>query len=260
MTVNIYSQKVVVNTVIGCIINRIYIRKELFMSFAERVKSRRIELKLTQARLAELSDMAQQSLQKIESGKTLQSKKLINIAKALNCTPEYLLFGTTPTRPSILEFAGEAVDAIKAGLGTPKNNIENITPTITPKNSLPLISWVQAGNWSEIGELHHSDIEHYLCPVNCSERSFVLKVQGASMLPKFKQGDHIFIDPDAQVENGSYVVARLEDENQATFKQLIIEGEEKFLKAVNPDWPTQFLPINGNCTIVGKVIYKGEVF
>lgn len=80
------------------------------------------------------------------------------------------------------------------------------------------------------------------------------------MRPRFNEGDHIFVDPEAQPENGSYVVARLEDENQATFKQLILDGNKKHLKALNPDWPTKFIEINGNCTIVGKIIYKGEKF
>lgn len=203
------------------------------MDFATRVKNRRIELGLTQARLAELSDMSQTALQKIEGGKSSHSKKLGNIAEALDCTPEYLLYGVT-------------VDT---------NSNISIAPIY--KNNLPLVSWVQAGNWSEMEELVHADIEHYLCPVNCSKRAFVLKVQGASMEPRFNQGDHIFVDPEAQAENGSYVVARLDDENQATFKQLIIEGGKKFLKAINPNWPNQFIEINGNCTIVGKVIYQG---
>ena len=78
------------------------------------------------------------------------------------------------------------------------------------------------------------------------------------MLPDFKSGDLIYVDPDAQVENGSYVVARLDDENQATFKQLIIDGNKKYLKALNPDWPNKFVEINGNCTIVGKVVFTGK--
>ena len=56
------------------------------------------------------------------------------------------------------------------------------------------------------------------------------------------------------------VVAKLEDEQQATFKQLIIEGDQKFLKPLNPAWPEPILKINGNATICGVVIGKYEVF
>ncbi|WP_263203922.1 MULTISPECIES: S24 family peptidase [unclassified Shewanella] len=49
-----------------------------------------------------------------------------------------------------------------------------------------------------------------------------------------------------------------QNENQATFKQLIIDGNKKYLKALNPDWPNKFVEINGNCTIVGKVVFTGK--
>ena len=66
------------------------------------------------------------------------------------------------------------------------------------------------------------------------------------------------LTPAVKPTNGKYVVARLDDENEATFKQLIIEGGHKFLKAANTAWPTQIQPINGNCTIVGVVIFVGR--
>ena len=56
------------------------------------------------------------------------------------------------------------------------------------------------------------------------------------------------------------VVVKLDDEQQATFKQLIIEGDQKFLKPLNPNWPEPIIKINGDATICGVVIGKYEVF
>ena len=81
--------------------------------------------------------------------------------------------------------------------------------------------------------------------------------KGVNLRPKFDEGDFIFVDPEAECIHDSCVVARLDD-NQATFKQLIIENGHKFLKAANPNWPEQLIPINGNCTLVGKVIFTGK--
>jgi len=203
------------------------------MEIGQRIKKRRLELGLTQLKLSEMAGISQSALQGVESGKSKSPRNIGSMARALNCTPEFLQFGINLAEDS------------------------NVAHARISQNNLPLISWVQAGNWAEIEDLHHADIEHYLCPVNCSKRAFVLKIQGASMEPRFNQGDHIFIDPEAQAENGSYVVARLDDENQATFKQLILDGDKKYLKALNPDWPEKFIEINGNCTIIGKVIYQG---
>lgn len=208
--------------------------KGIIMSFATRVRERRLELNLTQEMLAELSELSQASLQKIESGKSATSKKISNIAAALNCTPEYLQYGVTIDENS------------------------NISLLPTYKNNLPLLGWVQAGNWTDIDSIDTTDMQYYLCPVNCSKSSFVLEVQGSSMEPRFNPGDQIFVDPEAQVQNLSLVIAQLDEESKATFKQLIIDGNKKYLKAINPDWPEKFIEIKGNCTIIGKVIYKGE--
>lgn len=202
------------------------------MDIANRVKERRKVLGLTQYQLAELTNSAQTSIQKIEKGVTKNPRNIEALARALQCTPEYLRFGV-----------GE---------------IDNATNGPEFKNKLPLISWVQAGAWADIQEVSALEAEHFLCPVNCSDKSFVLRVQGVSMEPKFFDGDLIFVDPEAECLHGSYVVARLDDENQATFKQLIIEGGQKFLKAANPNWPEQLVPINGNCTLVGRVVFTGK--
>ncbi|MBB1384392.1 helix-turn-helix domain-containing protein [Pseudoalteromonas sp. SG45-5] len=204
------------------------------MDIANRVKKLRKALDLTQHQLAELVGVAQNSIQKLEKGDTKNPRNIEALARALQCTPEFLQFGISEN----------------------KNN--NVMPGPTIKNTAPLISWVQAGAWSEISEIKAYDAERFMCPVNCSDLTFVLKVQGISMEPKFDEGDLIFVDPEAECIHGSYVVARLDDDNQATFKQLIIEGGHKFLKAANPNWPEQLIPINGNCTLVGKVIFTGK--
>jgi SOS-response transcriptional repressor LexA len=95
------------------------------------------------------------------------------------------------------------------------------------------------------------------CPVRCSKDTFVLRVRGESMEPKFHDGDLIFVDPEAAPISGRYVVVRLECSHEATFKQLIVEGDRQFLKAVNPNWPQRIIEVNA--TICGVVVFKGEV-
>ena len=68
----------------------------------------------------------------------------------------------------------------------------------------------------------------------------------------------IFIDPTIDPENKDYIVARLESESEATFKQLIIEDGQKMLMAINPDWTPRLIKINGNASIIGVVIGKIE--
>lgn len=206
------------------------------MSLGKRVKEERKKLGYTQIKLSEVSGITQQTLQKIEDGTTKNPRNIEALAKALQSAPEYLRFGISD------------------------NINNNVSPGPDIKSTVPLISWVQAGAWSEINEIRECDAERFMCPVNASGKTFALRVQGVSMEPKFYEGDLIFVDPEAECIHGSYVVARLDDNNQATFKQLIIESGHKFLKAANPNWPEQLTPINGNCTLVGKIIFAGKSF
>jgi SOS-response transcriptional repressor LexA len=142
--------------------------------------------------------------------------------------------------------------------GGRKPNVET-APDI--KGLYPLISWVQAGEWSEIaGAFDSGDAEDWLpCPVRCGKGTFVLRVKGQSMEPRFHDGEYIFVEPDVAADNGKFVVVRLEDTQEATFKQLIIEGGQMYLKALNPDWPTRIMGVTKNAFICGVVVFKGEI-
>lgn len=203
-----------------------------FMDIGERVKKRRLILNLTQVDVANSAGTTQATLQRIESGQVRNPRNLDSLAEALQTSPEFLRFGV--------------------------GDMDNATVMANASNYLPLISFVQAGAWSDINEIDVTDARLYPCPIKCSVNSFIVKVEGESMLPEFTPGTLLYVDPEAAYDNLSYVVARLDDENQATFKQLIIDGNKKYLKAINPDWPNKFIEINGNCTIVGKVVFTGK--
>ena len=55
--------------------------------------------------------------------------------------------------------------------------------------------------------------------------------------------DFIYVDPAKLPRNESFVVARLGDSKEATFKQYIIEGEHKYLQALSPAWLKKIITI-----------------
>lgn len=136
----------------------------------------------------------------------------------------------------------------------------NVTQGPDILDRVPLISSVQAGNWGNIiDSFQPGDAEDWLFyPKKLGPSAFALRVSGVSMEPKYQHGDIIFVDPDVAAEHGKNIVVRLDEEDQATFKQLIVEEDgQKFLKPLNPDWPgPKLIPINGNATICGVVIGK----
>ena len=210
------------------------------MHISERIKKRMSELDLRAVDISKTLKVSKGAVSQWLNGTVKPSgENLFRLSALLRCSQEWLISGKGEVESQAIR------DAI---------------PGPDFKKKLPLISWVQAGAWSSIVEKHPSQALHYPCPVACSDKSFVLEVQGISMEPQFRDGDLIFVDPEAEWRNGSYVVARLDDENEATFKQLIIEGSGKYLKPLNPNWPDQIIPINGNCTIVGVVVFAGRAF
>jgi SOS-response transcriptional repressor LexA len=214
------------------------------MELGERLKAARKNAKIGQEKLAELSGVSQQTISKIERGKVEASGFVVHLASACGVRPEWLAMGE----------------------GTMCADIQKNTesgPDI--RGRVPLVSWVQAGKWGEIiDNFSAGDAEKWLpCPVNHSSGTFVLRVRGESMFnpngrPSFQDGDLIFVDPNRQAEHGSLVVVRLEDDKEATFKRLVIEGKNQYLRPLNPAWPEQVVQINGNATICGVVIFKGE--
>ena len=124
----------------------------------------------------------------------------------------------------------------------------------------PLISWAQACETVLPKPSEQRIAENILpCPVRYSQGTFILRVKGASMEPRFYNGDLIFVDPEVVAESGKHVVVKLEDTDEAAFKQLIIEGGRKYLKALNPDWPERIIEMDENAKICGVVVFKGEM-
>jgi len=136
--------------------------------------------------------------------------------------------------------------------------IKNVEPGPDITGRVPLISWVQAGSWAEVIDNHApGDAEDWLLTTaRVGRHAFALRVQGDSMTAphgiSIPEGSIVIIDPDQHCDNGNIVVARLEDSMEATLKKLVIDGNQRFLKPLNPAYPV--IPINGNCKIIGRAI------
>lgn len=68
-----------------------------FVEIGKRIKSRRLELKLTQEKLAELTNLTDTYIGAIERATSKCSlETIVTIAKTLDLDMNYLLFGITP--------------------------------------------------------------------------------------------------------------------------------------------------------------------
>ncbi|MFP2273246.1 LexA family protein [Enterobacter ludwigii] len=128
----------------------------------------------------------------------------------------------------------------------------------TPGKRYPVISSVQAGSWCEAIEPYSvKDVDVWLdSDAHIQGDAFWLRVEGDSMTSpaglSIPEGTFVLFDTGREPINGSLVIAKLSDSNEATFKKLIIDGGQKYLKGLNPQWP--LVSINGNCKIIGVAI------
>jgi SOS-response transcriptional repressor LexA len=162
---------------------------------------------------------------------------------------------------NLAEKLEKSMKKIQGWMDTPHTVIADKTRAADQTGTYPIISWVEARNWSKIAENPHPIYggERIHCPIRCSPTSYVLRVHGSSMEPKFVEGDLLFVDPNVAPTHGKYVVVRLGNAEEASFKQLIVEDGKQYLKALNPDWPNRILEVSDDAFICGVVIFKGEV-
>jgi SOS-response transcriptional repressor LexA len=121
----------------------------------------------------------------------------------------------------------------------------NVLPAPIGTRRIPLISYVQAGHMAEAVDSYPvgSGAEWILTDLELSPTAFALKIKGDSMLPEFREGDTVIIDPSVQPLPGDFVVAK-NGEHEATFKKYRPRGHDDHgdtvfeLVPLNEDYPS----------------------
>lgn len=125
-------------------------------------------------------------------------------------------------------------------------------------HQLPVVGMATAGALKEAFE--EADIEEYVpAPGPCSQRAFVLILDGISMQPDFNPRDRVVIDPEAEWLSGDVVYARCTNNNSGTFKEIRYEDGDYYLCAKNPKWEPQYMKMDDTWEVVGKGLYLVKV-
>lgn len=113
-----------------------------------------------------------------------------------------------------------------------------IEPGPDMRGRVPLISWVQAGAFSEAVDLLQPGFAEEMVDTTVRARShtFALRVSGDSMDPDFPEGTILIVEPELEAHAGDYVIVKNGAE-EATFKQLVKDGADWYLKPLNTRYP-----------------------
>lgn len=205
-----------------------------------------------------ISDTRLQNFRRVMAERKL---RLTDIAELLEKAPAQVsaFGGKNPTKGIGDQIAREIEKALNLhngyldmpfGLG----EFNNATILSHTGRKLPVIGSIAAGTWCDASNNFDArDAEEWIdAPGPVGPKAFILRVEGMSMEPKFKEGDKIVIDPSLEALPGHYVAAKRSSDQAATLKQLRQEGKEKYLYALNPDWPERIIRMSEEWTICGR--------
>jgi SOS-response transcriptional repressor LexA len=108
---------------------------------------------------------------------------------------------------------------------------------------IPVISWQEAKEWHQLADGYRPKNASQLIVTSADvgEFAFALGMHGDSMESpsgiSFPAGVVIVADPDQVPIHGSFVVVSEHPHKEATLKQLVSDGNKKYLKPLNPDYP-----------------------
>lgn len=207
-------------------------------TLSERIRSRRKDLKMTQGDVAKKIGISRVSYTQWELGETNPNgENLLKVSQVLSCTPDWIV----------------------SGKGTPRDIHDNVDAAPRLKGLVPLINEVQAGAWTDIKTgFDESEVQDWITTLQANGRyAFALRVRGDSMVNpserrSLPEGMIVVVDPEKQAKHRSIVVARLADSDKATVKELVLDGDNHYLRPFNPQFP--IIPITEGLVIIGTVV------
>lgn len=203
------------------------------MELGLRVKAAREAAGLSQAELAERVGMRQTGIGSIEAGDVERPRKIIEIARALNVTPEALLGDKLPT------FAARHGIAPNASAPFP-------TPEL-PARLIPVYGVAVGGDDGRM-KFNGERLDMVGCPPELRNvaNAYAVNVSGESMVPSFKPGQIAWVNPNLSARPGDDVIVQIkpEDESEAPegfIKELVKRTPSKLVvKQYNPARSIEF--------------------
>lgn len=163
----------------------------MITTIGQRIKERRKHLKLTQVDLArKMNGVSHAAISQWENDSTKpNAENLFELSIILNCDFSWLLRG----------------------------NLKNIKGSVAPYSPINEVR-LPIHDWSSLQELEKYNTqlvehtgEYIMTEFKMSKKAFGLKIKDDSMVPEFKVGDIIIIDPDVSPQAGEFVIAKYEE-------------------------------------------------
>jgi phage repressor protein C with HTH and peptisase S24 domain len=154
------------------------------------------------------------------------------------------------TGASLDEFTGPVEGRGRPGTGT----------LPTQRSSVPLLGFAQAGAvgfFDDAGFPAGQGWDLIELPARATETSYALKVQGDSMLPLYRNGDVLIVEPGAATRNGDRVVVKT-NAGEVMAKVLDRQTTKSIvLVSLNPAHPDRDIPMS-DVEWVARIVWASQ--
>lgn len=221
------------------------------MKFADRLSMAWEANPVPKSRLANACKVSKGAVTQWFSGDTRpKSEAAMLLAHELGVSLEWLVLGKPPIRLRTSEDAsGRQVRE-----ETPPEYHRAEEAPAAQVRQLPLLDWNELSRRGTDAALLSlaSDCRWFPCARACGIRSFALAVQGDSMFPAYRDGEIIYVDPDASAAHNKDVVVKTAE--GTSFKRLQLTPDGNYLLALNPDQPHRIVKMPATGVIYGVII------
>lgn len=123
------------------------------------------------------------------------------------------------------------------------------------QSGIPLITWKQAFEWPNISKTQLKNISLINSSVAPHKGLFAVQLMDDSMAPLFCSDAILIIDANKKAKSCSYVVAKIKEQKEVIFRQLIIDGDIRYLKPLNQNMEKYKIKlVNEKIQIVGVLL------
>lgn len=88
---------------------------------------------------------------------------------------------------------------------------------------------------------------------------FAAFVRGPAMEPEFTDGSLVYVDAKTPAKHGDFVIARPAGRTVPLLRQLQVDGDRKYLRALNPLYPDPVMDL-GDGRILGRVVHQFKAY
>ncbi|MFJ3487758.1 XRE family transcriptional regulator [Pseudomonas sp. NPDC090202] len=173
----------------------------------DRILSRRNELQLSQAQLADKAGVSQVTIQHLESGRNATSKRLVEIGEALGVSAEWLKNGSD--------------GASRVAARGIESNVVPGPPITSPLRRIAIVGTAQMGpdgHWVAL-----DDAGGWIEAWTRDEAAYALELRGDSMAPAIRNGWVAICEPGHRLVPGEYVMVTTTD-GDSMVKELLFEN------------------------------------